>query len=330
MTSPSPPTIGRAFGTGGAAVVLSFSSAGDRQAFAEWSRRTVEAARTAQGFLSSRVGMEATELDWSIALTFDAEEHLHRWLDGTERRALLAEGRALGVNPIGADVIVVPGRSPGTGVEVFRHPVTPGREPEFVAVQRRLRELTGTFPGYEGTALLRPGEEGGDWVSVLRFRTDHQLSAWMDSEQRQQALPTLRSQLSKDFSVVTRSTPFGSIVRVEDGATKITPNWKSAMLVLLVLYPTVMTLSRFLGPVLDGAGASPWLSMWLSQIVSVALMTWIFMPAVTGWFRRWLDPSSGAGSRVTLIGVLVILAVYLATLTLFATVPWLQFWAHPN
>jgi uncharacterized protein len=330
MTSPSSPTVERDPGTGGATVVLSFSAGVDRQAFARWSLRNIEAARTAQGFLSGQVGMEATELDWSIALTFDTEEHLHLWLDGTDRRALLAEGRALGFHREGADVIVAPGRSPGTGVGVFRHLVATGREPEFVAVQRRLLELSATFPGYEGAALLRPGEEGGDWISLLRFRTDHQLLAWMDSEQRQQALPTLRSQLSKDFSVVTRSTPFGSIVRVEDGATKMTPNWKSAMLVLLVLYPTVMTLSRFLGPVLDGAGASPWLSMWLSQIVSVALMTWIFMPAVTGWFRRWLDPSSGAGLRITLIGVLVILAVYVATLTLFATVPWLQFWTHPN
>ena len=67
------------------------------------------------------------------------------------------------------------------------------------------------------------------------------------------------------------------------------------MLVLLVLYPTVMTLSRFLGPVLDDLGAEPWLSMWLSQIVSVGLMTWFLMPLVTGWFRRWLDPVDGAG-----------------------------------
>ena len=36
----------------------------------------------------------------------------------------------------------------------------------------------------------------------------------------------------------------------------MTPNWKSAMLVLLVLYPTVMLLSRFLGPIVDGFGAT--------------------------------------------------------------------------
>ena len=100
------------------------------------------------------------------------------------------------------------------------------------------------------------------------------------------------------------------------------------MLVLLVLYPTVMTLSRFLGPVLDDLGAEPWLSMWLSQIVSVGLMTWFLMPVVTGWFRRWLDPVDGAGARVSLVGAAVVAAVYAATLTIFASVTWLQFWDY--
>ena len=72
----------------------------------------------------------------------------------------------------------------------------------------------------------------------------------------------------------------------------------------------------------------PWLSMWLSQIVSVGLMTWFFMPAVTGWFRRWLDPVDGAGRRISLIGAVVVVVVYLATLTLFASVNWLQFWDY--
>jgi hypothetical protein len=162
------------------------------------------------------------------------------------------------------------------------------------------------------------------------LRTDHQLQSWLNSPQRKQALPQLRSQLAEDFSVVAHSTPFGSILRVQDGTTRVTPNWKTAMLVLLVLFPTVMTLSRFLGPVLDNAGAEPWLSMWTSQIVSVGLMTWFLMPVVTSWFRRWLDPVDGASVRVSVIGAGVVLLGYVATLALFATVTWLQFCRLPR
>ena len=39
-----------------------------------------------------------------------------------------------------------------------------------------------------------------------------------------------------------------------------------------------------------------------------AVMTWLFMPGVTGLFRRWLDPVDGAGRRVSLIGAGVAIA----------------------
>ncbi len=100
------------------------------------------------------------------------------------------------------------------------------------------------------------------------------------------------------------------------------------MLVLLVLYPTVMTLSRFLGPVLKDMGAEPWLSLWLSQIVSVAVLTFVLMPLATRLFTRWLDPIDGASVRVSALGATVVVAVYAATLWLFAAVTWLDFWTH--
>ena len=100
------------------------------------------------------------------------------------------------------------------------------------------------------------------------------------------------------------------------------------MLVLLVLYPTVMTLSRFLGPVLKGMDAQVWLSMWLSQIVSVTVMTYALMPLATRLFSRWLDPIDGAPVRISVLGAAVVVAVYAATLWLFAAVTWLDFWTH--
>ena len=98
------------------------------------------------------------------------------------------------------------------------------------------------------------------------------------------------------------------------------------ILILLVLYPTVMLLSRFMGPVLDDAGAPPWLAMWLSQVISVAVLQWALMPWVGQRFRRWLDPIDGAGVRISVFGASVILVGYLVTLSVFAIVRWLQYW----
>ena len=128
-------------------------------------------------------------------------------------------------------------------------------------------------PGYEGTALFPP-DDAGRWLSVVRFRSDRRLADWLSSARRAESLPGLRSILAEDFSSLAQTTPFGITVRVDDGRLRMTPNWKSAMMVMLVLYPTVMLLSRFLGPVLDGWSVQPWLALWLSQVVSVVLMQW--------------------------------------------------------
>ncbi|MFD4179928.1 antibiotic biosynthesis monooxygenase [Rhodococcus sp. NPDC058514] len=310
-----------------ATAVTVFHRTPDGGAFAGWADGVGAAAGGVDGFVDARVAAyRAPELDWAVSVTFDSEEHLHRWLDSAERDRLIAAGERLGFRRASSDLILLEGDLP-PGVAVFEHTVAPGRERAFEEAQVRLSALISTFSGFEGTTVLRP-REPGRWMSVLRFRTDRQLSEWMRSDQRTEALPELRSQLLEDFSVVARSTPFGSILRLQDGKARITPRWRTAMLVLLVLYPTVMTLSRFLGPVLSAHGVPPWLSMWLSQIVSVALLTWLFMPAATRWFRRWLDPVDGAGVRVGLIGAGAVVVVYAATLSVFASVHWLQFWDY--
>ena len=135
-----------------------------------------------------------------------------------------------------------------------------------------------------------------------------------------------RSSLTKDFSVFAQTTQFGTTARNVDGKAEMTPSWKTAMLLLMVLYPMVMLQSKFVAPVIGKLGAQPWLSVWLSQVVSVALMQWWLMPTVSSWCRRWLDPVDGAGLRISLRGAAVAVIVYAASLTVFATVEWLQYW----
>ena len=306
-----------------------FHRTGDPAGFANWAQAATAAANALPGHVESRVSvLAAPEFDWAISTTFDTEQNLHGWLDSEPRATALADGANRGFQRKCADLILHEAAAPPTGTSVFTHPVDPDHQESFIATQVKLVALSRSFSGFEGAALIRPHSESTEWLSILRFRTDEQLGTWMSSTERRAALPELRSQLTQDFSVFAHSTPFGSILRMQDGVTRVTPEWKTAMLVLLVLYPTVMTLSRFLGPLLDDLGAEPWLSMWLSQIVSVALMTWFLMPAVTGWFRRWLDPIEGAGTRVSVLGAAVVAGVYALTLAFFASVTWLQFWDY--
>ncbi len=318
--------------TGPATAISVFHPGPDPRQLQQRSTDLAAAASTAPGFLYQRMSVDDSPLlDPAQAVTFETRESLHAWLDSDVHRKVMADSRCHNIFTACPDVVVGADLSPPTGVGVFEHSVADGQGSSFLSTQQSLVRLSAAFPGYEGACLLGPpGGNGNDWLSVLRFRTDQHLQAWMDSSERRDALPALRSGLTSEFSVVTHSTPFGSILRVQDGATRVTPDWKTAMLVLLVLYPTVMTLSRFLGPVLSRAGAEPWLAMWLSQIVSVAAMTWFLMPLVTRWFRRWLDPVDGAGVRVSAAGAAIVALGYVAFLTLFATVSWLDFWDVPN
>jgi antibiotic biosynthesis monooxygenase (ABM) superfamily enzyme len=296
--------------------------------FDTWAAELVASAGRAPGFLSGRVSLhDEPYLDWAVAITFADQPHTDAWLDGADRATVMQAGTNRGVYQRATDLVLVDGRPGPTGVDAFRHEVSAGREQDFAEAQRTLNRASARYPGFQGAALFGPGDTP-TWLSLVRYRTAEQLSQWIDSPERATALAPLRSVLTEEFAALTSTTPFATTVRIENGRTLLTPNWKSAMMVLLVLYPTVMLLSRFVGPVFDRYGAQPWLALWLSQVLSIVAMQWYLMPWATKPFTRWLDPVRGRGWRVGFTGAAVILVGYAATLAVFAGVHWLQFWDY--
>ncbi|WP_235571573.1 antibiotic biosynthesis monooxygenase [Mycobacterium sp. Root265] len=297
--------------------VLVFHPGGDGT-FSEWANALTA---TAPGCIRARVSVVDGCFEPAVAVTFTGTTEVDAWLDDADVL------RTAGWLPAAPAIQLATDEPPPAGIAAFRHQLVEGKAGEFLDSQRGLAAAARGFSGYEGTVLF---VDGGEALSVLRFRTDRQLAGWMSSGQRESALPGLRSSLTAEFAAASGTTGFGTTVRTDGGRMLMTPNWKSVMLVMVVLYPTVMLLSRFLGPVLDRFGAEPWLSLWLSQVVSVVLMQWWLMPWASRPFRRWLDPVDGAGRRSSLAGALVILLLYGATLLLFDSVRWLQFWDYAS
>jgi hypothetical protein len=97
--------------------------------------------------------------------------------------------------------------------------------------------------------------------------------------------------------------------------------------VLVGLYPTVVLLTLCISHIWKSAAL--WESILLGNIVSVALLTWVVMPAITRALEFWLVPRAGrGGARLDALGA----AVSLAALTLTALVLWLvttQIWHLP-
>ena len=309
-----------------AMAVTMFHRVADPEVFDGWVCDVRSAAEAARGFVAFAASIyRDTPLDWAVAVTFESEDLLHQWLDGATWKHLVRGAAARGFLRLSSDLVIIEGAVMPTGVAIVSSSVSGGMEADFQAAHIRLTMAASQFSGYEGTAVFPPGALG-KWMSLILFRTEPQLSAWLRSPQRTEVLPPVRSSLTKDFSVFAKTTPLGTTVRNVDGKTEMTPSWKTAMLLLMVLYPMVMLQSKFVAPVIGKLGAQPWLSVWLSQVVSVALMQWWLMPTVSSWCRRWLDPVDGAGLRISLRGAAVAVIVYAASLTVFATVEWLQYW----
>ncbi|GAB3010190.1 antibiotic biosynthesis monooxygenase [Mycobacterium bourgelatii] len=303
----------------GACAITIFHPPADPAGLGRWVAEYIASAGNAPGYLSARESVPGSgHLDFAVEVTFEHTEQLHEWLDGSERDAVLRDGQAHGFW-CAAELILAEGELPPTNAGVFLHRVARGKESEFVSAQSDLTLVSARFPGYEGTVLF-PADSSGHWMSVLRFRTAGQLNAWIRSRERQEALPRLRNELTHDFAELPRSAPFGSTVRVADGETKITPGWKSAMLVVLCLYPTVMLLSKTLAPALGDIGANPAAAMFVGNVVSVALLQWVLVPAASRPFRRWLDPIDGAPARISAVGTAVVAAACAALLVMFCLI----------
>jgi antibiotic biosynthesis monooxygenase (ABM) superfamily enzyme len=310
-----------------ATAVTIFHPTSDTGAFTSWAAELEATARGAGEFRVSMLGEQ--RLEWAVAVTFADDDALQGWLDSAARARLLRDAQSRGILRASSDLVIGEDAGVPSGVGLFRHAVAPGRSDDYAAAEVRLAEVSGAFPGFEGMCAFAP-DAGGDSMSVLRFRTERQLANWLSSQQRTEALSSLMPSLTRKFSVVASTTAFGTTVRTENGRTAITPRWKTAMLILLVLYPTVMSLSRFVGPSLYRLGAPEFLVLWLLEVGSVAVLQWLLMPAAGRRFRRWLDPVDGAGVRISVLGAAAVAVGYAAALTLFGTVHWLQFWDYAS
>lgn len=313
--------------SGEATVLVAFHPVPDEH-FVGWVGEVKAAMATVPGFVHIAV---AVHLQQAISLAFVDEDALQTWLDSPEWTMLVESGARSGVRREFSDLVLVEGEEPPMGVGIFVHRVEPVNLVGFTEAQRKLMDLSAVAPGFEYSVLIGPRQaEPGieEWTAVVKFRNDTLLAGWRESPDRAEVLGELRSNLEQEFSSSFETNTFGSIVRVTDGKSASTPDWKVGMMVLLVLYPTVMILSRFIGPSFDDWGAEPWLSMWMSQILSVSLLTYLLMPAATWLFSFWLDPDRGSSVKVSILGAVVVAVLYAVTLSIFASVRWLQFWDY--
>ncbi|MFI8976555.1 antibiotic biosynthesis monooxygenase [Nocardia asteroides] len=300
--------------------------AGREAEFRRWQAEVNDAAATFPGFLGAEVTPPGDAgAEWSVLYRFDDVEHLKHWLDSATRRELLARGTGFFEQPSTQHVLVdEPDEEVAT--VVVAHPVAAGREAEFVAWQDRMTEAERTFTGFRGSELHRPIPGVQDeWTIVYSFASAEHLDSWLASPQRKELLAQAPD--FRDFEVHRIANPYGSwFPPTGSGPDQGPASWKTALSVLVGLYPTVVILTLAIDELWPSAPL--WLSLLIGNILSVSLLTWVVMPVVTRALGFWMRPRPDPDPRTDLLG-LVCSVGFLTLAALFFYLVTRVFWTLP-
>lgn len=292
------------------------------QDFARWQGETSAFIRHFPGLIEQRLlpPNPPLQVDWVILQRFASLADAQRWLASAERKKRIEGAAPMLVGR--DDVHIVQDEARGVGPApvstIISTRVKPGREAEYHAWVRRIAAEQSKATGLQGYRFEppMPGVQE-DFIAILRFDTEANLRAWLDSPVRQ-ALLAEAAELTEESHERIASSGFEQWFRDAAPADGPLPAWKMNMLVLLMLYPIVMLFGYFLGtPLLDRELHLPFaISLFVGNIVSVFL-TGFLVPWIAGRFGWWLRPAPGREARINLLGAAFISAVYVAMVFVF-------------
>jgi antibiotic biosynthesis monooxygenase (ABM) superfamily enzyme len=300
--------------------------AGKDAEFVAWKTRHDAAISKFAGYVSSDAMPGANgSNEWTIVINFRSADDLAAWQQSKEHAEIIAEGVPLFEGGNFGEVAQVgdAGVQPsGDVTEVIFSRIKPGMEDAYREWAARIEAAQACYPGYRGMFLQPPDEKGGMWTTIIRFQSAPQLEAWMNALERKRLLQESKAFIEHE-QLTRLATAFPGWVPIDPVTGKGPPNWKTAMLILLGLFPVVMIELRFLNPPLSALGLHASLATFIGNTLSVAATTFITMPLFVRWFGWWLFPVDASTWRVTSKGVAILVVLFaLEVAALWRLLPW--------
>jgi len=261
------------------------------------------------GYWSSEILPPSVESKgWTLVERFLTNEQANAYRESDARRQLLGDISASLRDAIVSEEVSTGAPAPGSVGTAIVTEVRPGMEDEYLAWEEKIQNAQAKFPGYRGNYFQPPAPgTQGKWMSLVRFDTPHSLQKWFASEERKEIVKQAgKFVTSTQFQTMASSFP-GWFPTDTEG--KPPPNWKTSMLVLLGLFPTVMLEIRFLSPLMSGLPLSP--GTFVGNVLSVAVTTWITMPVFIFAFRWWLLPKKDSVGKINLYGTIILILLFL-------------------
>jgi uncharacterized protein len=173
---------------------------------------------------------------------------------------------------------------------VVRRRVKPGSGPAYENWLGRLTSDAKTLGGYLGAEFHRPAPGSADYVSVFRFASLADLSAFENSAMRQKYLAEVAPLVEAD-AVWEKMTGLEFWFAPPQGTKVAQPSpHRMALLLIAVVFALVMAINLALGPLMSGWPLA--LRLLVTVALQVVLMTYVIMPRLTRALAKWIYPST--------------------------------------
>lgn len=255
--------------------------------FEQWNARIRSLAESFPGHLGSEAQPpdEAHPDEWMIVYRFATPQQLDTWMSSTERQTLLEEGDRLLDGPVREQRLVQSGPGPGAVTAVMSQRVRPDAWEDFRRAHSEITLVMRDFDGFLSCELAEPvpGVQD-DHVVVFAFDSRANLDRWLESEERQRVLRLIEPLIEGERTLNVVGG-FAGWFRADEGREP--RRWKQGVTVLIALYPTTLLLGWLQRTFLPDV---PWVpALFASNVLGIAILTWLLMPAVTRLLARWLQ-----------------------------------------
>jgi uncharacterized protein len=157
---------------------------------------------------------------------------------------------------------------------------------------------------------------------AVRFDTAEHFEAWMNSPERAELLSESKVFIEQE-QLLRLATSFPGWVPINPLTGKGPPNWKTALLVILGVYPMVMLEIRFLSPFLTSLGFRAALTTFIVNCLTAAATTFILMPRFIRLFGWWLFDDPKKPAWVEPAGLLTVVGLYAIEIaSVWHLLPW--------
>ncbi|MEM6715089.1 MAG: antibiotic biosynthesis monooxygenase [Cyanobacteria bacterium P01_D01_bin.6] len=170
---------------------------------------------------------------------------------------------------------------------VITHRVRSGRKAGYEEWIKGIAADARQFTGHLGVNILRPQPGvSTDYVIVLQFNSSENLEAWLSSDIRQGWIDRVQPLIQEQESVQVLTGLESWFQLPTQAAPKAPKRYKQAVLVWVGVMMVSLLVHPLIAPVMQYL---PWLlRVAVSAAITVGLLSYVIMPRLTRWFKRWL------------------------------------------